>query len=207
MADLPIMLRVQGLRCVIVGGGSVAVRRAESLLAAGAKVTVIAPAVEAAIEAMPVKLEHRPYQKGDLHGVRLVVIATDDPHVNEQIQREADHEGVLVNRADDAQAGDFSMPAHAHHGPVTLAVHTSGISAQASAAIRRELSKALDPDWQRLLEVVAPFREMIQKQYADPVQRRKCLRQLTDAAAMGMLKTQGEQALQAHCQAIANHKT
>jgi precorrin-2 dehydrogenase len=189
------MLTVRGRRCVIVGGGPVALRRARSLIEAGAQVAVVAPGVEPALSALPIERIQRPYRHADLDGAWLVIIASDDPQVNEEAARDAREAGVLVNRADDPDRGDFTVPAHAHHGPVTLAVHTGGASASASAAIRRELSDALDPDWPRLIEQAARFRSIIQERFADPDERRRRLLQLADPQALALLKDRGEAAL------------
>lgn len=206
MVDLPVMLKVQGTRCVIVGGGEVARRRAQALLEAGAHVSVIAPAVNDELAAMPVRIERRGYETDDLAGARLVVVATDDPALNQRIADDARGLGALVNRADDPDAGDVTVPAHARHGPVTLSVHTAGISAAAAAAIRRELSDALDPDWPRLLEAVAEYRRRLKQEVPDPEQRQDRLRRLTDPEAMRILKTRGVEALKRHCQHVLEGK-
>lgn len=208
MADLPVMLKVRGTRCVIVGGGAVARRRAAALLEAGASVTVIAPDIDDELAAMAmrgVRIERRGYAPGDLEGARLVVVATDDAALNERVAADArlpGAGGALVNRADDPDAGDVTIPAHARHGPITLAVHTSGISAAAAATIRRELSQSLDADWPRLLETVAPYRRRLQEAVEDPADRKARLVRLTDAEAMRILKAQGIEALQRHCRTI-----
>lgn len=205
MGDLPVMLRVSGRLCIIVGGGGVALRRAGSLLEAGARVRVIAPQVSPELAAMKaLQIDRRPYHRGDLAGALLVVVATDDPAVNEAVAAEAQAAGVLINRADDPLAGDLTIPAHARHGPITLAVHTGGISAAAAAAIRRELSAALDPKWPELLEIVSPFRKAIQERFADVALRQNLLAQLTDAQAMAIFKQQGPEALRRHCEAVAS---
>lgn len=198
------MLRVQGERCVILGGGVVARRRAQTLLAAGARVVVVTPEVTQDFEGLDVEIIPRPYQYGDLAGARFVVIATNDPEMNSAAGREAREMGVLINRADDPAAGDCAIPAHAHHGPLTIAVHTSGISAGAAATIRRELSAALDPDWPRLLEVVAPYRLRIKQNFADDrPEREKRLTGMTNARAMNMLKAQGPEAVRRYCEGLA----
>ena len=207
MPPLPVMLNLSGKRCVIVGGGPVAVRRAKALQEAGAAVTVIAPNIEPGLTAPPLELHHRPYQAGDLAGAFIVVIATDDPGVNEAIARDAQTAGVLVNRADNPDAGDFTVPAHAHHGPITLAVHTGGASASASATIRRQLSDALDPDWPKLIKLAAGFRPVIQQHYADPARRRERLMKLADTQAMAILKGRGEDALLDYYRELAETET
>lgn len=202
MPDFPVMLNVRGKRCVIVGGGAVARRRAASLVQAEAEVVVIAPQIDKDLLALATESLPRAYQAGDLEGAFLAIIATNNPQVNEAVGREAAHRQILCNRADDAGGGDFSVPAHAHHGPVTLAAHTSGISPAAAAAIRRALSEGLDPDWPRLLEIVGPYRAKIQSTVANPARRKAALVQLTDSEAMALLKAEGEQALGRHCQAL-----
>ena len=204
MADLPVMLRVAGRRCVVVGGGAVAHRRVKSLHEAGAVVSIIAPQVEEQLLDLADTVARRPYRSGDLDGALLVVIATDDPAVNTEVAADARGGGVLVNQADDPSLGDVMIPAHAHHGPVTLAVHTRGISPTAAGAIRRELSEALDKDWLEILDVIAAFRGLIQSQIAEPKQRRQQIKRLSDDEAIGTFKQGGAEALRRHCQQIVD---
>src|SRR5215472_2117453 len=101
MKYYPVFLRVAGRRCVVVGGGAIAARKAESLLAAGAHVAVISPSLSAELAARAARgeLEHvaRPYQSGDLAGAMLAYAATDDEAVQGAVGREAEVRGVLLN--------------------------------------------------------------------------------------------------------------
>ncbi len=206
MSDLPVMLRVVDKVCVIIGGGGVAARRLTSLLETGAQVTVIAPQVTEAIDATAktgrCRLVQRAYEAGDLAGAFLVVIATDDPAVNLAAAAEADQRGVLINRTDAAQQGDLTIPAHVHHGPVTLTAHTSGISAAAATAILKETAAALDPAWPGLLTVVEPYRAVLQRDIRDRSERRRRLLCLTDATALKLYKDHGAEALRQRCQTL-----
>jgi len=202
MPDLPIMLKLHGRRAVIVGGGPVARRRAEALAHAGADVRVIAPDVVDGVERPGVSIERRAYREGDLDGALLVVIATDNGLVNNAVADEAKRRGVLVNRADDPEAGDLVVPAHRHVGPVTVAVSTAGVSARAGARIRDAMIDAMDPAWTTLLETVAPFRAELQSKIDDAGTRQAALRRLTDDDAMNALKSGGVEALQSHCRKI-----
>ena len=202
MPDLPIMLRIRGHRCVIVGGGGVAYRRALALLQSGARVTVIAPDISDELMALPVTLEQRSYKRGDLSEAFLVVVASNDAAVNEAVAMDANADGVLTNRPDDPEAGDLLIPAYSHHGPITLAVSTSGISASAAATIRRDLAAHLDPSWATLLDLVAPFRAAILDRFDDPRQRQARLVQLTNPTAMALLKQYGPAAVLRHCRRL-----
>ena len=170
------------------------------MLDAGADVTLIAPAMNEATAALPCRMIERAYRKGDLAGAWLVIIATDDARINDEVAAHAQEAGVLVNRADEPDRGDLMIPAHAHHGPVTLAVDTSGASPAAAGRIRRQLSAALDEDWPRLLELIAPFRRRAQRTIADESARRQMLRALTDDDMMRLLKDAGPDAVVAACE-------
>jgi len=202
MGGLPAVLQIRGRRCVVVGGGGVAQRRAASLRAAGGVVVVVAPRLGRELRALADEVHERGYETGDLRGAMLVVAATDDEALNAAVAEAARESGVLVNRVDAPDAGDFVVPAHAVHEPVTLAVDTGGVSAAAAAAIRRELSAALDPDWPRLLALVAPYRQRLQAAVADTTERQQRLRQLADGEAMRQLKAEGEDAVRARCEKL-----
>ena len=189
---LPVMLRVAGRRCVIVGGGAVAARRARALLAAGAGVTVVAPYIDAGLDLPGVRRVERAYEPGDLAGAFLVVVATDDDAINEAVAGEAAERGVLVNRADDAAAGDVTVMASGKAGPVTVAVDSGGGSAAAAKAMRDELLTALDPAWPALLQAVKRMRERVRQEVTDPAERSRRLRRLTDAGARAAFAAGGE---------------
>ena len=202
MVDLPVMLKVRDRRCVIVGGGPVATRRAKALLAAGAEVTVVAPRIDASLEELGVQLVRREFRVGDLDGARLVVVATDDPAVNRQAVEHAHKAEVLVNHAESPDAGDVTIPAHAHHGPVTIAVSTDGVSAATAGRIRRGLSDSLDPGWPVLLEIVAEYRSLLRQRYHHPAERTPRIAMLTSAEALEQLKAEGPESFRAFCHQV-----
>ncbi len=203
MDGLPVILRLAGKRVVVIGGGPVAVRRAGAMIAAGAQVTVIAPQVDERLPPMDVTIHRRFYQDGDLAGATLVVIATDDAAVNEKVAHDAQAEGVLVNRTDDAGQSDVLIPARGERGPVTLAVHTGNISSAAAAMIRDELLVALRPQWVTLLQTIDPYRAIIQQRVTDPAERQRRLRELASSHAMDVLQRGGVEALTQHCEQLA----
>jgi siroheme synthase-like protein len=202
MSHLPVMLKVAGRPVLVVGGGAVARRRAASLIEAGAVVTVVAPRVDPAIEAGGAIVKRRRYEPADIDGVLAVVIATDDPAINERVGLDAARCGVLVNRADDAQAGDLVIPAHRRHGPVTLAASTDGISAGAGRRIIEQLDAAYDEDWTGLLETARAYRAIVQQRTDRGVARRRALRRLTDARAMAAYKAGGADAARRYLEQV-----
>jgi len=198
MDGLHVVLSVNGRRCVVVGGGGTAWRRARTLTDAGADVTVVAPEFDPRIAALPAELLHRGYEPGDVAGAWLVVVATDDEAVNGEAATDAAEAGALVNRADLPGAGDVRFAATGDAGPVTLAVHTSGGSASAAAAIRDELLASLDPLWPHLVRLAAEARAKVQASVADPAARQAVLRRLVDDRARALLKEHGPETVRRH---------
>ena len=105
----PLFIDLTGRRAVVVGGGTVGLRRAGVLLRFGAEVTVVSPRLAAPLEG--VRHIPRTYREGDLQGAFLAVAATDDAAVNAAVGREARRAGVVFNRGDCPEACDFFFPA------------------------------------------------------------------------------------------------
>ncbi len=141
--DYPIMLDLTGVRVLVVGGGRIALRKIEGLLAAGADVVVVAPSILDGIGHLAVTTVDRSYEIDDLDGVRLVITAADDPAVNAAVAADATERGIWVNSADDPANCTFILPAVARDGAVTVAVGTGGASPALASHLRAELEKWL----------------------------------------------------------------
>ena len=132
---------------VVVGGGTVATRKIAGLLAAQARVTVIAPAITPQIEAWRgeghVDWIARPYAPGDLTGARLVIAATDSRTVNVAVAQDVAAHGALCNVADNPDLGNFHVPAVHRDADYTLAVGTGGASPRRAVALRDRLAAYL----------------------------------------------------------------
>jgi uroporphyrin-III C-methyltransferase/precorrin-2 dehydrogenase/sirohydrochlorin ferrochelatase len=126
----PIVLRLDGRRVVVVGGGAVAARRLPALLQAGADVVVVDPSPAQAVEQYSaegsVRLHRRRYEPADLDGARLVHACTDDPTVNAAVAGDADRRGVWCVRADDGSASAAITPATGCVDELTVAVTAGG---------------------------------------------------------------------------------
>ncbi|HEX9993329.1 MAG TPA: bifunctional precorrin-2 dehydrogenase/sirohydrochlorin ferrochelatase [Acidimicrobiales bacterium] len=154
----PVGLVVDGRPCLVVGGGPVAARKAAGLVACGAVVTVVAPAVVPAVEALGVAVERRAYRRGEAAGYRLVVTATGDPEVDQAVFDDAEAAGVWANSADDPGRCSFTLPAVARRGPVTVAVATDGTAPALAAWLRDRLAAALPADVEALAAALAAAR-------------------------------------------------
>jgi precorrin-2 dehydrogenase/sirohydrochlorin ferrochelatase len=148
----PIFLDLSGRRCVVVGGGEVANRKARKLLQARARVVVISPQLGAELESVAVEIHRRPYREGDLEGACLAFAATNSREVNAAVAREAKERGVPVNVADKPSEGDFALPSTLRRGRLQVAVSTGGASPTLARRIRDELEEAFGPEWAGIVE-------------------------------------------------------
>lgn len=197
MSGVPAILSFSNRNVVIVGGGSVALRRAKTFQAAGANVTVIAPEIDTQLEDIEnIQIHQRDYETGDLNNAMMVVIATDQTEINDMVASDAEVQGILINRADQPDAGNVVIPAHVTRGPLTVSVYTDGISARAGAEIRDYMMAHLDEDWLILLRVARTYRKKFQEEISDPLQRQILLRKLASDQAMEQVRAGGELQLQ-----------
>lgn len=157
----PVNLRIKGRRCLVVGGGPVAARKAQGLLAAGAVVSVVATAVGPAVRALGVTWEERPYAAGDCHGYRLVLTATDDVAVNAAVAAEAESAGIWVNSADDPDNCTFILPALHRQGDVVVSVGTGGASPALAGWLRDRIAAEVGPEFAALASLLSDAREAI----------------------------------------------
>jgi uroporphyrin-III C-methyltransferase len=163
MTMYPVMLQVAGRRCLVVGGGRVALRKIEGLIAAGAEVTVIAPEIDPRIEALSdvITIERRLYDADDVTGFRLVITTTDDAAVNARVFDDAEAAGIWVNSADDIDHCSFTLPAVHRDGAVTVAVATDGQSPAFAAWLRDRVRDALPIGVGEIAETLAAERRAL----------------------------------------------
>lgn len=172
MGYYPIFAEMTGRPCIIIGGGSVAERKAEGLLRVKANVTVVSPSLTELLASLvkQEKIRHiaREYCKGDLAGFGLVFVATDDPGVNAAVYREGQERGVWVNAADDPAHCDFILPSTLRRGDLVVAVATGGASPALSRAIREELEAYFTEDYGTLAEIVGEVRRELTGRSTSP---------------------------------------
>ncbi len=168
----PAVLSLCGRACLLVGGGAVAERKAEGLLDAGARLTVVSPRLTPRLLALAedacLRWIPREYAEGDVAGFVLVVGATDDATVNARLAAEARECGAWVNCADDPAHCDFILPAVVRRGAMTVAVSTGGTSPAMARLLREALEEILTDDYGALVEVAAGVRRCLRDRGTAP---------------------------------------
>ena len=156
----PVNLVLDGRRCLVVGGGKVAVRKVEGLLACGGRVTVVAPRISDDLRMLgEVMIEERSWRPDDLDGMWLVIAATDDPAVNRAVYEAGQRAGVWVNGADDPANCSFTLPSVVHRGDLQVTVSTGGRSPALATWLRRRLEGEIGPEYAVLLDLLATERD------------------------------------------------
>jgi precorrin-2 dehydrogenase/sirohydrochlorin ferrochelatase len=156
-------LVLDGKSAVVVGGGSVAARKIEDLLAARARVRVIAAAACAKVRSLAdqglITGEWRPYAAGDLEGALLAIAATGDESVNARVAADAQARNILVNVVDQPALCTFTLPAVMRRGDLAIAVTTNGRCPSLSAVLRDEIMERYGPEYREVAELFGQLRE------------------------------------------------
>src|SRR5271170_680208 len=150
MSLLPIFVKLTGRPCLLVGAGDVAVQKIPSLLAAEARLRVIAPRVRPEIAALAregrLEVIEREFAEADLEGIFLVIAATDIPVVNAAVYRGAVERNMLCNSVDDPPHCDFYFGSIVSRGDLQIAISTAGESPALAQRLRREIDEQLPHD-------------------------------------------------------------
>ncbi len=177
MEFLPIFQDVRGLPCLVVGGGATAARKVGSLLRAGAFVRVVAPELSEPLArraaAGEISYRARPFEPGDIDGNRLIVAATDDRRVNQQIGELAREQEIPVNVVDDPDACTFLLPSIVDRSPVIVAISTGKASPVLARLLRTRLESVIPAGYGRLGELCARYRDRVKARFSDQGERRR----------------------------------
>ncbi len=176
MDYLPIFLNIRGERCVVVGGGTVAARKAGVLRDCGARVTIVSPELgEAlAVEAAEGRVQHVAARFADAHldGALAVVAATDEHAVNEAVYRAAKARGIPVNVVDSPELCSFIFPSIVDRSPMVVAVSTGGASPVLARMMRARLETLIPAAYGRLAKLAEAFRDRVKQHFSNPARRR-----------------------------------
>jgi siroheme synthase-like protein len=160
----PVFLDVEGKKCIVVGGGNVALRKVETLLGNGAKVVVISPELCPGLAGnKQISVIKRECIPGDIAGAFLAIVATDDREVNHRIALEGRSSGVLVNVVDDAEYSNFILPSVVQRGDVAIAVSTAGKSPALARKLRTRLEKEFGEEYEVLASILDEIRREIKQ--------------------------------------------
>jgi len=163
----PAFLNLQGKRCVVVGGGEVALRKVKNLLDCGADATIISSTLHSGLIRLAknrtIRLIKRDYESGDLIDADIAIAATNSKEINKKVSEEAKKQKIFVNVVDDPEKSDFIVPSFFRRGYLTIAISTAGKSPAFARIIRTKLEKNFGKEYASLLSLVGEIRSKIKK--------------------------------------------
>lgn len=171
MPLFPIFIDLKGRKALIVGGGRVALRKAERLMPYGADICAVAPEFEGAFRSLSgVTLLERRFEPGDIEGAALVIAATDDGELNAAVSELCRWENVPVNVVDDIEKCSFVFPSLVRRGELSVGISTGGASPSAAQYIRRGVEQLVPEGFEDILGFLAAHRAAVKA--ALPPERR-----------------------------------
>jgi precorrin-2 dehydrogenase/sirohydrochlorin ferrochelatase len=210
MAKYPIYLEMSGRRAVVIGAGSVAARKVQPLQEAGARVTVIAehvqPILEDAFHLPHVELVLSPYQKHYLVGAAVVIAATNDMTLNQQIFADCQELEILCNVVDQPELCDFYVPAVVKRGDLQIAISTDGHCPAYAGHLRKKLEELFTETHGQFVEELEHTRQHVIKAIEDANQRKAVLGRLASDESFEYFVHHGVTGWRKHSAAIiADH--
>ncbi|MBU3947108.1 MAG: bifunctional precorrin-2 dehydrogenase/sirohydrochlorin ferrochelatase [Proteobacteria bacterium] len=192
MKYYPVNLDIKDRQCIVVGGGDVGTRKVLTLLECSAFVTVVSPVASNTLlnlaDRGSITLKKRSYVESDLHGMFLVICATDNDMLNRQVSVDAQKLNMLCNVADRPEACNFILPAVVKRGDLTIAVSTSGKSPAFAKKIRKDLEKQYGDEYAQFLKLMGAIREKLLNTKHEPEAHKHLFEELIDRDIIQMIR-------------------
>lgn len=210
MEFLPLSLNLQKTPCLLVGGGTVALRKARLLVSSGANVKLVAleltSSTQAFCEQNGVDVEYAAFDEQHLIGQRLVVAATSQREVNAKIAKLAQERGMLVNVVDAPDLGNFIFPAIIDRSPVQIAVSSGGQAPILSRLIRTRLESLVPARYGELSELIHTFRARVNMIFTDLNQRRQFWEKILSSNIAEQVLSGQREAAKQHLAELVQHE-
>jgi precorrin-2 dehydrogenase/sirohydrochlorin ferrochelatase len=193
MRYYPIHLDIKNRNCLVVGGGAVGTRKVNTLLECGARVSVVSPhpspqLTELASEGA-ITLTRRAYRSADLKGLFLVIGATDDENLNQQISTDAAQANTLCNIADRPEACNFILPSIVRRGDLVITISTSGKSPALAKKMRQKLESQFGPEYTEYLLLLGAIRKKLLSQAHEPEAHKDLFNKLIDSDLIQLMQS------------------
>ena len=186
MGYFPFYINIGNKNCIIIGGGTVALRKLEKLREFKPIITVIAPDICDEINRFAdIKIIEREFEDRDIDNAFMVISATDDKELNTHIFKLCSEKNILINTVDDKDKCGFIFPALVKRDNITVGISTSGKSPLYSRFLRERIEKLFDEDCDRTVEVLSKYRAEIKKRVSSEENRKKAFEMILELCIRG----------------------
>lgn len=188
----PIYIDIEDRNVLIIGGGNVCARKAETMLKYGARVTIVSPSFTEEIEQWAangsLQLLRKRYDAGDLDGAKLVIASTDVQSVNEQVAADCRARNIPVNVVDVTPLCEFIVPAIIEKGSIQIAVSTGGKSPAVARTLKEDLQRLVGPEYTEMNDVLGTLREGAKSVLPTDVDRKRFFDGILAAGVLELLR-------------------
>lgn len=194
MAYFPMFVELDGRRVLIVGGGRVALRKAEKLLPYGAQITVTAPVICDELLRLPgLRIVKEKFHDELLRDADMVIAATDDRELNAHISRLCREERIPVNVVDDSELCSFLFPCLIQKGRLSIGISTGGASPSAAISIKNRIGDCVPDKTDEILDYLADIRDTVKTGFPEEKTRSRIFRELAEGCfRVGRALTEAE---------------
>ncbi|HLJ74068.1 MAG TPA: bifunctional precorrin-2 dehydrogenase/sirohydrochlorin ferrochelatase [Thermoanaerobaculia bacterium] len=188
----PIFIDVEDREVVIIGGGNVCARKAETMMRYGANVTVVSPEFTGEIEAWArdgrIRIQRKEYEEIDLEGASIVIASTDDECINGRIARDCRRRKIPVNVVDVTHLCEFIVPAIVEKGSIQLAVSTGGKSPALARTLKEDLQRVVGPEYVEINDLLGELRPSAKKVLPTDADRKRFFDGILARGVLQMLR-------------------
>jgi siroheme synthase-like protein len=188
----PIYLDIENRNVVIVGGGEVCTRKAETMLRYGAKVTIVSPSFTDEIERWAAEgrltLARKRYESADIEDAHIVIASTDETAVNEQVAADARARRIPVNVVDVTPLCEFIVPAIIEKDGIQIAISTGGKSPALARTLKEDLSRAVGPEYSEINDLLGSLRAAAKQALPTDVDRKNFFDGIIARGVLQMLR-------------------
>jgi uroporphyrin-III C-methyltransferase/precorrin-2 dehydrogenase/sirohydrochlorin ferrochelatase len=177
MEYFPAFLNLRGRRCLLVGGGDIALRKARLLVSAGARLSIVAPDIHKDLVAIaaagPHQLLQREFAPADVLDHWLVVSATGKPALEQKVFAHATNAGIFCNGVDDIDNCSYITPAIVDRGSIVVAISSAGTAPVLVRKLREQIEMLLPDGLSALAALAGRWRTRVRQQFDDLLSRRR----------------------------------
>lgn len=188
----PIYIDIEDRAVLIVGGGAVCARKAETMMGYGGRVTIVSPEITDEIAAWErdgaLVVKRKKYAEPDLEGASIVIASTDDPCVNARVARDCRRRKIPVNVVDVTHLCEFIVPAIIQKGSIQIAVSTGGKSPAIGRTLKEDLQRAIGPEYAEVNDLLGTLRKSAKQVLPTDVDRKRFFDGIIAAGVLDMLR-------------------
>ena len=188
----PVNIDIKNQKCLVVGGGCIAERKVLSLIECEADVVVVSPKITSALTKLAqegkIKYIKRGFNESDLKDSFIVICATNNQLLNEEIGKKCKSRRLLVNVVDYPPLCNFLVPAVIHQGNLCVSISTSGASPTLARKIKDDLKKSFGPEYSIFLEIMEQIRYEIISKYKDKEAQKEVFESIVYSDALNLIR-------------------